>query len=137
MLLGSAGGRQNVCEKAASKLQRKFVRISCSVNTQIDDLFGSVAPSGLLFQFSHGALASAVREKASVVLDEINLLRMDVQTALLPLLQGKTMTISDEEFDFSEVFFVATMNPVEYGGGEESVASTLARPASESASRRA
>ena len=77
-----------------------------------------------MFCFKRGALTNAIDNEAMIVLDEVNLLRMDVQTALLGMLEGRRLSIADEDFDplpstdptagtaARGALIVATMNPV-------------------------
>jgi Mg-chelatase subunit ChlI len=86
------------------------------VNTQLDDLLGSLTASGDTFRFKHGLLATAIMDGALILLDEVNLLPTDVQTALLPFLSGaREIELGDGIFDARRVLFAATMNPVTFG----------------------
>lgn len=109
-------GKTYVCERGADLLGRRFERLSCSVNTQLDDLLGSLTASGDTFRFKHGLLATAIMDGALILLDEVNLLPTDVQTALLPFLSGaREIELGDGIFDARRVLFAATMNPVTFG----------------------
>lgn len=52
-----------------------------------------------------------------VILDEVNLLHADLQSALLPVLEGRRIRLGDQWLETNNILIVATMNPVEYGGG--------------------
>ncbi|CAF0915731.1 unnamed protein product [Brachionus calyciflorus] len=126
LLVGPPGvGKTSVVAQVCKILNTEYERINFSLNTTIEQLFGSIVPQLVKgkreFIWRDGIITKAIKNRKWILLDEINLATSEVLQQLARLVDRNNehfiVPVSHEKICLKEIRFFATMNPAIIGGG--------------------
>ena len=131
-------GKTTTIEQVAARLGRPFVVISCSEETELPALIGTLVPHNGGVIFKYGTLTRAMQIAGAIILlDEVDTLRTGVAIGLNSILENREITIPEtgERVCCADgVLFVGAGNSNgrgdtsgRYGGVNEQNAATMSR----------
>jgi len=87
-------GKTTLAQQIAARLGRPCTIVSCSEETELPELIGTMVPHDGRVRWQDGALINAIRQPGMVILlDEVDTLRTGVAVGLNGLLENRSYTI--------------------------------------------